>query len=189
MSLPAAATHRLPKSFLGLMCCFPFFLGETEKFRRWLLCIFALKKYLKFNVIGLSLLLLLSKIKLDIRVVRQSLISNTLLQFRFVQKWLGILKGEWGSRKGSEQGLSRVGEAEKLPRGGQCKCWLGQLCLLAAIIKIRILPSYRDWETEALPSWKGRPYPSWWLHFKGMAFRSLRKTPLNCRSYIYISKG
>ena len=34
--------------------------------------------------------------------------------------------------------------------GGQCECLLGQLCLLAKMIKIRILPSYRDQEIDGL---------------------------------------
>lgn len=34
-----------------------------------------------------------------------------------------------------------------------------------------------------------RSHPSRWLHFKGLAFRCLRKTSLSGRRYIHISKG
>lgn len=55
------------------------------------------------------------------------------------------------------------------------------LCLLTSTIEVRLYPP--------TVTWRQGPYPSWWLHFERMAFKSLKKRPLGCRRSAHISKG
>lgn len=55
------------------------------------------------------------------------------------------------------------------------------LCLLTSTIEVKFYPP--------TVTWRQGPYPSWWLHFERMAFKSLKKRPLGCRRSAHISKG
>ena len=82
----------------------------------------------------------------------------------------------WGGVHKVSQGNEKGQKASK--RAGQCY-WLGHGVCQRAFIRVLFLYFQRNWQ---------RFYPSWWLHFKEVAFRSLRKIPLwcRCRRYIYI---
>lgn len=84
--------------------------------------------------------------------------------FQFVQSWLGALKGEWEAGRGSKPGSSGI----RGGRGSKGRVSNGRPAVSA---------SWQSWlGFHPLGDWEMGPSPSWWLHFKGMAFMSLRKT-------------
>lgn len=59
------------------------------------------------------------------------------------------------------------------------------------VIRPAVSFSWCFWKSGFYPAKEAsrqRLYYSWWLHFKVMAFKLLRKALLSCRKYIYISR-
>lgn len=64
-------------------------------------------------------------------------------QFQFVQRWMGVLKGERGSQEGT-RGLEQSQGSAEWPRVGQCECdqAASRVCSLA-VMEVRLLCSQR----------------------------------------------
>lgn len=103
-----------------------------------------------------------------------------------VRRWLGILKEEWGSGVGISRDPSGVRELKhylKMGKRSMSRLPWGQLCLPAS--------TYWSWDS-VFPQRadRGPILPD--DYFKGMAFKSLKTTPVVVgETYIYIciSKG